>query len=55
MSSCSRSSTGALGDDVEDLIKRVIGLPGDTIEIDNCEVYIDGRTIDEPYTGRCRD
>ncbi len=32
-----------------DLIKRVIGLPGETIAMANCEVTIDGRTLDEPY------
>ncbi len=32
-----------------DLIKRVIGLPGETIEMANCEVKIDGRTLIEPY------
>jgi signal peptidase I len=30
-------------------IKRVIGLPGDTIEIRDEGVYIDGIRIDEPY------
>lgn len=32
-----------------DLIKRVIALPGETIEMRNCEVLIDGRRLDEPY------
>jgi signal peptidase I len=32
-----------------DLIKRVIALPGETIEIRSCEVTIDGRRLDEPY------
>lgn len=32
-----------------DLIKRVIALPGETIEMQNCEVTIDGRTLVEPY------
>jgi len=31
------------------LVKRVIGLPGDTIEIRNKQVYIDGMKLDEPY------
>jgi signal peptidase I len=30
-------------------IKRVIGLPGETIEIHDDHVYIDGQRIDEPY------
>lgn len=32
-----------------DLIKRVIGLPGETVEIRNCNVLIDGRVLNEPY------
>ena len=32
-----------------DLIKRVIGLPGETVEIRNCNVLIDGRILNEPY------
>jgi signal peptidase I len=31
------------------LIKRVIGLPGETVEIRSGAVYIDGRKLDEPY------
>ena len=31
------------------LIKRVVGLPGETVEIKNGHVYIDGETLDEPY------
>jgi len=33
----------------EDFIKRVIGLPGETIEIRDNVVYIDGEPLDEPY------
>jgi signal peptidase I len=32
-----------------DLIKRVIGLPGESVELRNKKVYIDGKPIDEPY------
>jgi signal peptidase I len=32
------------------LIKRVIGLPGDTIEMRHRAVFIDGRKLDEPYS-----
>jgi len=32
-----------------DLIKRVIGLPGETIEMKNCVTYIDGKVLVEPY------
>jgi len=33
----------------DDLIKRVIGLPGETVSIENCIVFIDGRELEEPY------
>lgn len=41
-----------LKDEVENklLIKRVIGLPGETIELDNGKVYIDGKVLDPDYT-----
>jgi signal peptidase I len=32
-----------------DFVKRVIGLPGDTIEIRDKRVWIDGRQLSEPY------
>jgi signal peptidase I len=32
-----------------DFIKRIIGLPGETIELRNKKVYINGQPIDEPY------
>jgi len=31
------------------LVKRLIGMPGDTIEMRNRVVYIDGKRLDEPY------
>lgn len=37
------------GNEHDDLIKRVIGLPGETVEIKSCVVYIDGMMLDEPY------
>jgi signal peptidase I len=36
----------------EDFIKRVIALPGETIEIRDNVVYIDGEPLDEPYLTR---
>jgi len=32
-----------------DFIKRVIGLPGDTIQIINKKVYVNGKPLTEPY------
>ena len=32
-----------------DYIKRVIGLPGDTVQIGGGKVMVNGRTLDEPY------
>ncbi len=31
------------------LIKRIIGLPGELVEVRNGQVYIDGQALDEPY------
>jgi signal peptidase I len=36
-------------DGIKDLIKRVIGLPGDTIETRDGAVYINDRKLEEPY------
>jgi signal peptidase I len=36
-------------DPERDFIKRVIGLPGETLEVREKKVYIDGRPLDEPY------
>ena len=32
-----------------DFIKRVIGLPGETLELRNKKVYVNGQQLDEPY------
>lgn len=37
------------GTSPRDLIKRVIALEGETIEMRDCEVYIDGQLLEEPY------
>jgi len=33
----------------KDFIKRVIGLPGDIIKIENKEIYVNGKQLSEPY------
>ncbi|UDY36385.1 signal peptidase I [Dermatobacter hominis] len=35
--------------DPDDLIKRVIGLPGDTVQTKDGDVYVNGRQLEEPY------
>jgi signal peptidase I len=37
------------GPEVNDLVKRVIGLPGDSISLHQGHVYIDGRSLDESW------
>ena len=39
----------------EDFIKRVIGLPGETVELRNGKLYVDGLRIEESYLGRLED
>ena len=36
-------------DETKDFIKRVIGTPGDVLEVRNKVVYINGQPLDEPY------
>jgi signal peptidase I len=36
-------------DHTKSFIKRVVGLPGDEVEIRRGRVYINGRTLEEPY------
>ncbi len=43
-----RKPDGAPGD-IEDFIKRVIGLPGETISFSDGTVFIDGRSLTEDY------
>jgi len=43
-------TTASLTQVIDDqLIKRVIAIPGDTLEIRNDEVWVNGKKIDEPY------
>jgi len=37
------------GDESQDLIKRVIGLPGDTVKVSDGIVTINGEKLEEPY------
>jgi signal peptidase I len=32
-----------------DLIKRVVGLPGEEIEMRSCQIFVDGAALSEPY------
>lgn len=34
---------------IKDLVKRVVGLPGDTVEGKNGAVYVNGNRLEEPY------
>ncbi len=36
-------------DESRDFIKRVIGLPGDTLEIRGRQVFVNGKPLEEPY------
>ncbi len=46
---------GFASDPQKDFIKRVIGLPGETIEVRRGKVLIDGKPIGEPYVNSQRD
>jgi signal peptidase I len=39
-------------DPTKDFVKRVIGLPGEKVEVRSGTVYIDGRELGEPYLRR---
>jgi signal peptidase I len=40
---------GVQDTDIKDLIKRVVGLSGDTVEGRNGKVYVNGKALDESY------
>jgi signal peptidase I len=44
-----RVTTDGVAVQHDDLIKRVIGLAGDTISISKCVVSVNGKAINEPY------
>lgn len=33
----------------DDMLKRVIGLPGDVVQVLDAQLYVNGQAIDEPY------
>jgi signal peptidase I len=37
------------GPEVNDLVKRVVGLPGETLSLSGGHVYVDGRPLDESW------
>jgi signal peptidase I len=46
---------GFSADPEKDFIKRVIALPGETIELNRGRVFVDGERIEEPYLNEERD
>jgi signal peptidase I len=42
-------TVGVVPPSTEDFVKRVIGLPGDTVQGQGGHVYVDGRILREPY------
>jgi signal peptidase I len=40
------------GPEVKDLVKRVIGLPGDTVEARDGQIIVNGRALKEPYVAK---
>ncbi|MFZ5933043.1 MAG: signal peptidase I [Patescibacteria group bacterium] len=35
--------------DGEEFIKRIIGLPSETVKLENSKIYINGKALEEPY------
>ncbi len=46
------TSMSAGPNDPKDLIKRVIGLPGDTLQTRQGKLYVNGRLLTEPYLAK---
>lgn len=44
-----KAPKGAATAEIKDLVKRVVGLPGETIEGKDGLIYIDGKPLSEPY------
>lgn len=44
-----KAPDGVATDDIEDFVKRVVGLPGETVEARDGQVYVDGQLLEEPY------
>jgi signal peptidase I len=40
------------GPEVKDLVKRVVGLPGDTVEARDGQVIVNGKMLNEPYVAK---
>lgn len=39
----------------DDYLKRIIGLPGETVEMKDGDVYVDGKVLSEPYLAEAVD
>jgi signal peptidase I len=46
---------GVQKDPTKDFIKRVVGLPGETVQLAHCQVLINGQALTEPYLTRTSD
>lgn len=48
------SDEGLSSSEADGFVKRVIALPGDTVQIRNGFVYVNGEQLDEPYTASAK-
>lgn len=48
------AAEGISSSDADGFVKRVIALPGDTVQIRNGFVYVNGEQLDEPYTASAK-